>query len=167
MAGRKHTDIVPLTLRLREDLRRRLESDAKRRNDSINNAVIERLEASFAEDTQFGLVEALTGGGDSAQLLKLIARALLMQSIAGGNWKGAPESAQAVKDAIGFIVDAVAGLPFREAEVTPEVTTREKLIALLKGDQSGGRLLASIVLNDAGIPAPVDPAMMAELHKMR
>jgi hypothetical protein len=47
MPVRKPTAIVQLKVRLREDLRRRLEREAERREDSINNEVVRRLEDSF------------------------------------------------------------------------------------------------------------------------
>jgi Arc-like DNA binding domain len=50
--GRKPTDIVQLTLRLREDLRRKLERAADKAERSLNIEIIERLEASFAAEAQ-------------------------------------------------------------------------------------------------------------------
>lgn len=48
--ARKPTDIVPLMLRLREDLRRRLDNDARRNHRSLNAEVLARLEASYAKE---------------------------------------------------------------------------------------------------------------------
>jgi hypothetical protein len=48
--GRKATDLVQLTLRLREDLRRRIEREAKKDDLSLNNEIVRRLERSFDYD---------------------------------------------------------------------------------------------------------------------
>jgi len=47
---RKPTAIVTLTLRLREDLRRKIEREAAKREHSLNIEIVERLEASFVGD---------------------------------------------------------------------------------------------------------------------
>jgi hypothetical protein len=64
MPPRKPTAIVQLKVRLREDLRRRLEREADRRDDSINNEIVRRLEGSFQRDADLGVaaeVRALRG----------------------------------------------------------------------------------------------------------
>jgi len=48
---REPTDIVQLKLRIREDLRQRLEDAAKASKISLNAAIIERIEKTFAFDT--------------------------------------------------------------------------------------------------------------------
>jgi hypothetical protein len=48
--ARKPTEIVNFTLRLREDLRKRLERAADKAERSLNIEIVERLEASFAAD---------------------------------------------------------------------------------------------------------------------
>jgi hypothetical protein len=55
MPARKPTAIVQLKVRLRENLRRRLELAAERREDSINNEIVRRLEGSFKRDADQGL----------------------------------------------------------------------------------------------------------------
>jgi uncharacterized protein (DUF1778 family) len=45
MAKRKKTDIVPLMLRLREDLRKRIEDAADIKETSLNGEIVQRLEA--------------------------------------------------------------------------------------------------------------------------
>lgn len=47
MPARKPSDMVGLKLRFREDLRRQIEKSAKRRNVSLNNEIVRRLEQSF------------------------------------------------------------------------------------------------------------------------
>jgi hypothetical protein len=49
---KKPTEIVPTMLRIREDLRKRLEREAKKRDHSLNAEMMERLEASFAKDAK-------------------------------------------------------------------------------------------------------------------
>jgi hypothetical protein len=48
--AKKPTEIVPTMLRMREDLRKRLEREAKKRDHSLNAEMVERLEASFVKD---------------------------------------------------------------------------------------------------------------------
>ena len=49
---KKPTEIVPTMLRIREDLRKRLEREAKKRDHSLNAEMVERLEASFVKDAK-------------------------------------------------------------------------------------------------------------------
>jgi hypothetical protein len=48
--AKKSTEIVPTMLRIREDLRKRLEREAKKRDHSLNAEMVERLEKSFSND---------------------------------------------------------------------------------------------------------------------
>jgi flagellar motor switch protein FliG len=59
---RKPADLVPLMLRLPEDLRRRIEREATRNQRSLNAEVVRRLEDSFRSE-------------DSAQLIDKTAKA--------------------------------------------------------------------------------------------
>jgi hypothetical protein len=47
--AKKSTEIVPTMLRIREDLRKRLEREAKKRDHSLNAEMAERLEQSFVD----------------------------------------------------------------------------------------------------------------------
>ena len=50
--AKKSTAIVPTMLRMREDLRKRLEREAKKKDHSLNAEMVERLEQSFVDDAQ-------------------------------------------------------------------------------------------------------------------
>ena len=50
--ARKRTDIVPLTLRIREELRHRLERTAKKNDTSINAEIQRRLDSSYQSDAE-------------------------------------------------------------------------------------------------------------------
>src|ERR1700733_12076269 len=50
--AKKSTAIVPTMLRIREDLRKRLEREAKKKDHSLNAEMVERLEQSFIDDEQ-------------------------------------------------------------------------------------------------------------------
>jgi Arc-like DNA binding domain len=54
--ARKPADLVPLMLRLPEDLRRRIEREANRNQRSLNAEVVRRLEQSFQSDESAQLV---------------------------------------------------------------------------------------------------------------
>ena len=64
MAQRSRTAIVALKLRLREDLRRQLASEAKKHGHSLNREILRRLERSFeleAKDELITEVRAIRG----------------------------------------------------------------------------------------------------------
>jgi hypothetical protein len=76
--AKKSTAIVPTMLRIREDLRKRLEREAKKRDHSLNAEMAERLEKSFADEAQAtrdsAIVDLLTNHNDiSGKLLRDIA----------------------------------------------------------------------------------------------
>lgn len=50
--AKKSTAIVPTMLRMREDLRKRLEREAKKKDHSLNAEMVARLEQSFVDDEQ-------------------------------------------------------------------------------------------------------------------
>jgi hypothetical protein len=66
-SGRKPTDVVSFTLRLRESLRVRLEREGDKRGRSLNAEMIERLENSLGPDAP---------PPDQAQLVKEISAAV-------------------------------------------------------------------------------------------
>jgi hypothetical protein len=74
MPARKTTAIIQLKVRMREDLRRRLEREADRRKDSINNEVVRRLEGSFKRDADQDLASELRA--ENARLLQLLEKAV-------------------------------------------------------------------------------------------
>ena len=47
---KRPTDIVPTMLRIREELRKRIEREAKKRDHSLNAEMVDRLERSFGRD---------------------------------------------------------------------------------------------------------------------
>jgi hypothetical protein len=49
---RKPTEVVTLSLRVREELRRRLEAEAKKRRHSLNAEIVRRLASSFIQADQ-------------------------------------------------------------------------------------------------------------------
>jgi hypothetical protein len=61
---RKPSDIVQPNLRIREDLRRRLEQAAKKRGVSINAEMTERLRASFDQGDRIELSRITAGLND-------------------------------------------------------------------------------------------------------
>ena len=58
--ARKPTDTVAVTLRIPEELRRRLERAAKSRDTSLNAEMMRRLEDSFSQqDMKAAIIEAV------------------------------------------------------------------------------------------------------------
>jgi hypothetical protein len=76
MAKRKRTDIVQLKLRLREELRRKIDDDADAREISLNMELNRRLEWSFQQEKFKALIDLLTGSQRDSLLLLVIATAL-------------------------------------------------------------------------------------------
>lgn len=72
--AKKSTAIVPTMLRIREDLRKRLEREAKKRDHSLNAEMAERLEKSFAATRDSAIIDMLVRNDDvSSKLLRDIA----------------------------------------------------------------------------------------------
>jgi hypothetical protein len=114
MASRKSTDLANFTLRLREDLRRRLERDAKKGDRSLNAEIVERLERSYEVASK--LEEAL-GGGHTAALLQILASEIqLMEKTLGSDWTKDEKTAMAVGQAIARTLSptmpSLAGIEF-------------------------------------------------------
>jgi Arc-like DNA binding domain len=96
MAKRKKTDTVQLKVRLREALRRRLESGAKANEISLNSEIVTRLEQSILQAQNSFLLEALLAPGLGLDFLRAIATVIRQ---AGPQWS-APPASQAVSDAV-------------------------------------------------------------------
>jgi hypothetical protein len=73
VAPRKSTEFVQFKLRVREELRRRLERAAKKSDRSANNEAVARLEKSFYGEAS---VDEMLGGPKQAALLRLFASQL-------------------------------------------------------------------------------------------
>jgi len=61
MAKRKRTDIVQFKVRLRENLRRRLETAAKGQERSLNSEIVARLEQSFEQASLTNIHDRIGG----------------------------------------------------------------------------------------------------------
>jgi hypothetical protein len=72
--AKKSTAIVPTMLRMREDLRQRLEREAKKKDHSLNAEMVHRLERSFANQRDSAIIEMLVRNNDvGSELLRDIA----------------------------------------------------------------------------------------------
>jgi Arc-like DNA binding domain len=100
MSKRKKTDIVSLKLRIREALRKRLETAASGQERSLNSEMAARLEESFLQGKNTLLLEALLAPGVGLELLRAVA-IILRQ--AGPDWNVPPKS-HTVADAINKII---------------------------------------------------------------
>jgi hypothetical protein len=79
--AKKSTEIVPTMLRIREDLRKRLEREAKKKDHSLNAEMVDRLEQSFVEDEQnqreIAIIRMMMESDDiSVDLIRKIVREL-------------------------------------------------------------------------------------------
>jgi hypothetical protein len=84
VARRKPTEFVQFKLRVRQELRLRLEREAKKSERSANNEAVARLEKSFDQETR---VDEMLGGPQQAALLRLFASRLdLVRAKHGSGW---------------------------------------------------------------------------------
>ena len=116
--ARKLTDTVQLKLRFSEALRRRLEREAKRQEQSLNAEIIGRLEQSFrkAEDADLIGSTFRAAFGATGDLLRTLATAIwLIERRTGKKWNEDTDTAFNVQNAIEAIVVALAQPP-----LTPE-----------------------------------------------
>lgn len=155
---RRPTDRVQIGLRLRESLRARLESAAKRSDISINEEIVDRLDRSF--DRQDLLVDSmvLAYGKELAGLLMLMGRAMsnagsaarLATSESRGDapWTNIFFAYQQAAMAALHCLDAMAP----EKDATPPSS---KIIELMQLDQCGVRS-AAMLTNAIKGKAPPD-----------
>jgi hypothetical protein len=117
-APKKATAIVPTMLRLREDLRKRLEREATKHARSLNAEMVRRLQMSLALDEHFerereimrlglkretALIEALIGDKMIAAFLRSVA--LLMMN--NPDWAETEHGRQAMAQAINQRLDLI------------------------------------------------------------
>lgn len=76
MAARKSSAQVQLKIRMREVLRSKLEKAAERRDVSLNEEAVDRLERSFVEQDYLTRLEGLLGGRATVGLAMIIARVM-------------------------------------------------------------------------------------------
>jgi hypothetical protein len=139
--ARKQTDTVALTLRIREDLRRKLERQAEQRDVSLNSEIIRRLESSFQSDRMFEGVLA----PDNAKFVRMIGQAAIL----AGDWRGNRMRFEALEEAIVWILYAAAlDLVKREIEAFDKAKpTRAQLTEELRKDSGEfGSAIAQIVI---------------------
>lgn len=117
--AREPTDMVQLKLRFKESLRERLEQAAQDDGQSLNSAIVARLEQSLREDNEFG-------AGTQAEVLRAIIG--IMGSVSrtfGRPWYEDPEGWNLVHSIVQYLLTLVSPaegrtLP-RELEMTPDV----------------------------------------------
>jgi Arc-like DNA binding domain len=97
MAKRKKTDTVQLKLRIREELRKRLEDSARKEDRSLNSEMAHRLANSFEQFRSALLLETLLAPGIGLELLRGVATIV---KVAGDDWIVVPTKSRAVAEAI-------------------------------------------------------------------
>jgi hypothetical protein len=103
--ARKPTDTVQLKLRFSEGLRRKLEREAKRNDQSLNSEIVSRLDQSFSDEGAEWLKAIY--GGRTGDLFRALATAIwLIEKRTGKKWHENRTTCDAVEDAIHFILMA-------------------------------------------------------------
>jgi hypothetical protein len=99
--SRKKTDLVQLSVRLKEDARRKIEREANKRDISLNDEVVRLIELGYENERAFGSEWNQT-------LLKFLAQAMTMAEHATGEqWNENPEG---IKKTLNFLIDYAADL---------------------------------------------------------
>jgi len=176
--ARKPTDIVSLSLRIREGLRRRLAREAKNRNQSLNAEIADRLDQSFQlaeRQAQYDVLLsfATAGNKDDARLLKLIASAM-WKLRTGPKRLTDQEYADRLTFAINWIIAEVARLPSWHPGAGRQIlrTAWRAIGRRVPGELSEmpadaeALLVAQAVLNLDGFK-PGRPALVAEARRLK
>jgi hypothetical protein len=130
--ARKPTDTVQLKLRFSEALRRRLEREAKRQENSLNAEIISRLEQSFRKAEDVDLVGNMLRGmfGATGVLLHAMVTAIwLIENRTGKKWNHDSDTSLEVRAATDCIIDSLSQPPtygalfdiFKQEEPTVDV----------------------------------------------
>jgi hypothetical protein len=158
--ARKPTEVVAVTLRIREDLRRRLEREARRDGISLNAEMEKRLEDSFDLANTGSLIRVLVGGGFIANLLGAIAKVFEV----GGNLMRDPvridveqsrlEAAYIALILIFTELFSTPEHPLDPAVASPVIASHRGLVAgELNGPQVEGSAMAEKVLRKVEYPS--------------
>ena len=136
--GRKQTDLVALTVRMREDLRRKIDREAAKRDLSLNNEIIRLVERAYEYERAFG--------SDRTQiLLRFIGVAITMiERGTGKRWNETPEMLEPVLDSVRLIARA-AGLSGMEPGERPD---DDEELESLKQRVPGGAAVVEMVAGD-------------------
>jgi hypothetical protein len=104
---RKKTDLVQLSVRLKEDVRRKIEREAKKRDISLNDEVVRLIERGYENERTFG-------SEWNQVLLKFLAAAMTMaERGTGKQWN---ENADGIKKALNWLIDYAADLAGTKAD---------------------------------------------------
>lgn len=118
-SARNPTDIVNLKLRLREDMRAKLEAQAKEDGMSLNAEIISRLQSTFDDDRRGLLEAALLSGVHNARIVRGIS-ALLVIADPGEEWNNNKSQRIAVRFCINRVLDALMPMPDDISGTIPE-----------------------------------------------
>jgi hypothetical protein len=103
--AKKLTDIVPMMVRMREGLRKKLEASAKKRDHSINFDINHRLADSFADEEHkardTAIIDMLAGPSTASQGLL---RSIIWELQKNPGWADSQLSADLLADAINALV---------------------------------------------------------------
>lgn len=117
MVKRRKTETIQFKLRMREDLRRRLELAAKRDKISINNVIVQRLEDSFRLSRSEYVFDAMVGSAEGTELMLAIATVL---KTAGSDWAESRQKSALVAEAINNAVALLIPLIASAEETAPQ-----------------------------------------------
>ena len=70
--AKKPTEIVPIQVRVREGLRRQLETAARKQGRSLNSEIVSRLQSSFSKDDREALLESAAERAADKALAKVM-----------------------------------------------------------------------------------------------
>jgi hypothetical protein len=102
MIKRKKTDFVQFKVRLREQLRARLEASAKAGERSLNSEIVSRLEESFAQDRYRRTEEEIK------RLAEMIAGVTLEQQAFDAKWEARLINDPRIAKQVGELDEAIS-----------------------------------------------------------
>jgi Arc-like DNA binding domain len=146
--ARKPSETVALTLRIREELRKKLEKAAKRENRTLNGEIEQRLEHAFATDALIAdgsLYAAAPTERPLVELPKLITLALTLAPKGNHRTKALQVATSLICEA--FFSDGLSDERSREQ-------LRQAVLSDDPGSQSGS-IIALSILRKAGLASHV------------
>lgn len=136
MVARRQSDNVQIKLRLKEQLRARIEENAQIHGVSINSEIVNRLEQSLTEQ------EVLYGNSYTQKLLQTLAGAIsIIEHKTGKRWIDDEDTFSKALLSIYAILGQIGPVSHEEVKAL-----------LLQNKKEGGLMAAKALLRYAGIP---------------
>lgn len=143
-------EVRGLQFRIPEWLREKIEAAARANEQSMNTEMLSRMSRSFDDERQNldyrAMVSALSGGGENAQLLSMLASALQLATSHSKD-KSSPGAMDTFLVAMNLIVRAHSGRPVDPVNAT-------KVLDMPEAERHG-YMIADAILDHYDLPRPI------------